>query len=66
MQIELRKAYRDIVSLRSNLKELEQMVPELQTKMHSAPIIWVHRISAKSITDQINRLERELDNARLI
>ena len=66
MQIELRKAYRDIVSLRSNLKESEQMVSELQKTKNalSSNNLGSQGISAKSITDQINRLERELDNAR--
>lgn len=66
MQIELRRAYRDIVSLKSNLDESQQMVQALERSKNalSSGSISGQGVSAKSISDQINRLERELDNAR--
>mgnify|MGYP001280795003 FL=1 len=66
MQIELRRAYRDIVSLKSNLEESEQMVTALERSKNalSSGSLSGQGVSAKSISDQINRLERELDNAR--
>ncbi len=66
MQIELRRAYRDIVSLKSNLEESQQMVEALERSKNalSSGSIAGQGVSAKSISDQINRLERELDNAR--
>lgn len=66
MQIELRRAYRDIVSLKSNLEESQQMVDALERSKNalSSGSMTGQGVSAKSISDQINRLERELDNAR--
>jgi chromosome segregation ATPase len=66
MQIELRRAYRDIVSLKSNLDESQQMVQALERSKNAlnSASVSSQGVSAKSISDQINRLERELDNAR--
>ena len=66
MQIELRKAYRDILSLKSNLDESQQMVAALERSKNAlnSSSVAGQGVSAKSISDQINRLERELDNAR--
>lgn len=66
MQIELRRAYRDIVSLKNNLDESQQMVTSLEQSKNALRTgnLSGQGVSAKSISDQINRLERELDNAR--
>ena len=66
MQIELRRAYRDIVSLKNNLDESQQMVSSLERTKSALQNgnLSGQGVSAKSISDQINRLERELENAR--
>ena len=59
MQIELRKAYRDILSLKSNLDESQQMVAALERSKNALTSNSVsgQGVSAKSISDQINRLK---------
>ena len=65
MQTDLRKAYREIVSLQANLKESQMMVEELERTRNS---IWKSEdggaATADSISKQINRLEYELQQSR--
>ena len=65
MQADLRKAYREIVSLRSRLGESEQLSNELAKSRDS---LWQagdgNLPTAKSVTVKINRLEKELRTAQ--
>ncbi|MEC8043189.1 MAG: hypothetical protein VX130_01180 [Verrucomicrobiota bacterium] len=65
MQTDLRKAYREIVSLQANLKESQMMVEELERTRNS---LWKSEdggaATADSISKQINRLEYELQQSR--
>jgi predicted nucleic acid-binding Zn-ribbon protein len=65
LQDDLRKAYREIVSLQSNLKESQLMVDELDKSRQS---LWRTEDgsppTAQTVSRQINRLEQELQKAR--
>ena len=65
LQGDLRKAYREIVSLQSNLKESQLMVDELDKSRQS---LWKTEDgsppTAQTVSRQINRLEQELQKAR--
>ena len=65
LQGDLRKAYREIVSLQANLNESQMMVDELEKSRQS---LWNTengtRPTAQTVTKQINRLEQELQKAR--
>ena len=65
MQSDLRKAYREIVSLRSRLGESEQLSDELAKSRDS---LWQtgdgNLPTAKSVTVKITRLENELQTAK--
>ena len=65
LKSDLRKAYREIVSLQTNLKESQLIINELENAKRSlynntegGPA------TAKSVSKEINRLERELEQAR--
>ena len=65
LKSDLRKAYREIVSLQTNLKESKLIINELENAKRSlynntegGPA------TAKSVSKEINRLERELEQAR--
>ncbi len=65
LKTDLRKAYREIVSLQNNLKESKMLIDELEKSKES-----FYQISdggpatAKAFTERIKSLERELENAR--
>ena len=65
LKSDLRKAYREIVSLQTNLKESQLIINELENSKKS-----LYRNSeggpatAQSVSKEINRLERELEQAR--
>ena len=65
LQGDLRKAYREIVSLQSNLQESQLMVTELDKSRQS---LWKTEDgsppTAQTVSKQINRLEQELQKAR--
>ena len=65
LQGDLRKAYREIVSLQANLNESQMMVEELENSRQS---LWKTEDgsppTAQTVTKQINRLEQELQKAR--
>ena len=65
LQGDLRKAYREIVSLQSNLQESQLMVAELDKSRQS---LWKTEDgsppTAQTVSKQINRLEQELQKAR--
>ena len=65
LQGDLRKAYREIVSLQANLNESQMMVKELENSRQS---LWKTEDgsppTAQTVTKQINRLEQELQKAR--
>jgi len=65
MQGDLRKAYREIVSLQNNLKETQLIVEELEETKNS---LWQtgngQYPTAKSVSGKIRSLERELSLAR--
>ena len=65
LQGDLRKAYREIVSLQANLNESQMMVEELENSRQS---LWKTEggspPTAQTVTKQINRLEQELQKAR--
>ena len=65
LKSDLRKAYREIVSLQTNLKESQLIITELENAKRSlynntegGPA------TAQSVSKEINRLERELEQAR--
>jgi chromosome segregation ATPase len=65
LQSDLRKAYREIVSLQNNLSESKLMIEELEnTKKSFYQITDGDPATAKALTDRIKSLEIELDNAR--
>jgi chromosome segregation ATPase len=65
LKSDLRKAYREIVSLQTNLKESQLIINELENSKKS-----LYRnaeggpATAQSVSKEINRLERELEQAR--
>ncbi len=65
LKSDLRKAYREIVSLQTNLKESQLIINELENSKRS-----LYKNSdggpatAQSVSKEINRLERELEQAR--
>jgi len=65
LQGDLRKAYREIVSLQANLKETQMLARELEQSKNS---LWQNesggRATAQSVSGKINRLESELQLAR--
>ena len=65
LQGDLRKAYREIVSLQNNLKESQLIVQELETTKNS---LWQtgngQYPSARSVSTRIKKLESELELAR--
>ena len=65
LQGDLRKAYREIVSLQNNLKESQLIVQELETTKNS---LWQtgngQYPSAQSVSGRIKKLESELELAR--
>jgi chromosome segregation ATPase len=65
LQGDLRKAYREIVTLQSTLNESQMMVEELDKSRNS---LWKTEDgsppTAKTVSKQINRLEQELQKAR--
>jgi len=65
LQGDLRKAYREIVSLQNNLKESQLIVQELETTKNS---LWQtdngQYPSARSVSGRIKKLESELELAR--
>jgi chromosome segregation ATPase len=66
LQSDLRKAYREIVSLQNNLSESKLLIEELENSKKSFyQITDGDPATAKALTDRIKSLEIELDNARL-
>ncbi len=65
LQGDLRKAYREIVSLQTNLKETQMLARELEQSKNS---LWQNegggRPTAQSVSGKINRLESDLQLAR--
>jgi len=65
LQGDLRKAYREIVTLQANLKDSQMLVDELEVSKKS---LWKTEDggppTAQTVSRQINRLERELEKAR--
>ncbi|MBT3667345.1 MAG: hypothetical protein HN548_07680, partial [Opitutae bacterium] len=65
LQGDLRKAYREIVSLQANLKETQLLATELEKSKNS---LWQNesgaRPTAQSVSGKINRLESDLQLAR--
>ena len=65
LQSDLRKAYREIVSLQANLKESQMMVEELERTRKS---LWRTEdgsaATAQTVSKQINRLEYEVQQAK--
>ena len=65
LQGDLRKAYREIVSLQANLKETQMLATELEKSKNS---LWQNdsgaRPTAQSVSGKINRLESDLQLAR--
>jgi DNA repair exonuclease SbcCD ATPase subunit len=65
LQGDLRKAYREIVSLQSNLQESQLMVDELDNSRQS---LWKTEDgsppTAQTVSKQINRLEQDLQRGR--
>ena len=65
LQGDLRKAYREIVSLQANLKESQMMVEELERTRKS---LWRTEdgsaATAQTVSKQINRLEYEVQQAK--
>ena len=65
LKSDLRKAYREIVSLQTNLKESKMIVDELENSKRS-----LYKTSdggpatAQTVSKEINRLERQLEQAR--
>lgn len=65
LKSDLRKAYREIVSLQTNLKESQMIIDELENSKRS-----LYNTSdggpatAQTVSKEINRLERELEQAR--
>ena len=65
LKSDLRKAYREIVSLQTNLKESQLIINELENSKRS-----LYQTSdggpatAQTVSKEINRLERELEQAR--
>ncbi len=65
LKTDLRKAYREIVSLQNNLKESQLIIDELEKSKRS-----LYRTedggpaTAQTVSKEINRLERELEQAR--
>jgi len=65
LQSDLRKAYREIVSLQNNLSESKLLIEELENSKKSFyQITDGDPATAKALTDRIKSLEIELDNAR--
>ena len=65
MQVDLRKAYREIVSLQNNLKETQMLARGLEESQNS---LWAtengQAPTAQSVSGKINKLERDLQLAR--
>ena len=65
LQGDLRKAYREIVTLQANLQDTQMLVNELETSRNS---LWRtengQAPTAQTVSNQINRLEKELEKAR--
>lgn len=65
LQGDLRKAYREIVSLQTSLKETQMLARELESTKNS---LWQNedgqRPTAQSVSGKINRMEKELMLAR--
>lgn len=65
LKSDLRKAYREIVSLQTNVKESQMIIKELENSKQS-----LYRTTdggpatAQTVSKEINRLERELEQAR--
>ena len=65
LKSDLRKAYREIVSLQTNIKESQMIIDELKNSKKS-----LYRTTdggpatAQTVSKEINRLERELEQAR--
>jgi chromosome segregation ATPase len=65
LQSDLRKAYREIVSLQNNLSESKLLIEELENSKKSFyEITDGNPATAKALTERIKSLEIELDNAR--
>ena len=65
MQADLRKAYREIVSLQTNLRESEMMVNELQTAKNSLWNTSDGRLpNADTVTRQLSQLQNDLEATR--
>ena len=65
MQADLRKAYREIVSLQTNLRESEMMVNELQTAKNSLWNTSDGRLpNADTVTKQLSQLQNDLEATR--
>ena len=65
LQGDLRKAYREIVTLQANLQDTQMLVNELEVSRNS---LWKtengQAPTAQTVSKQINRLEKELEKAR--
>ena len=65
LKSDLRKAYREIVSLQTNLKESQMIIDELDNAKKSLyKTTDGGPATAQSVSKEINRLERELEQAR--
>jgi len=65
LKSDLRKAYREIVSLQTNLKESQLIINELEKYRKSAPSSFEGNTNISQNTGrEINRLEKELEQAR--
>jgi len=65
MQADLRKAYREIVSLQANLRESEMMVNELQDAKNSLWNTSDGRLpNADTVTKQLSQLQNDLEATR--
>jgi chromosome segregation ATPase len=65
LKSDLRKAYREIVSLQTNLKESQLIINELEKYRKSAPSSYEGNTNISQNTGrEINRLEKELEQAR--
>jgi len=65
LKSDLRKAYREIVSLQTNLKESQLIINELENSKRSLyQTTDGGPATAQTVSKEINRLERELEQAR--